>query len=638
MLFYRVIDRILQAKAIRSTLAKESDLPSPEQIGGLFSGKIGQVEPSPLSIKMALGVAYKKRGSSAPRLDKGMIDDLCEKISPLHEYLGKTSPTYAESDSETRIGMRKKISRFAALHRLPIESAAQIVDHFPSTRGGNVRTAISTTAALLLSALPPLFFGAPPIVSLLLFPIVLETVSGTLYRVRRDLLPPEHFPCLEHAPKNVRAPLTVVCATLGEHREAARALCELYLSGGNMDTEYALFLDLPDAEFAECADDREKIDDAVAVTCEISKEHGKDFLLIIRRREYDPRGGYIGRSENRDPAVDLTRFILGRRSVCTLAAGSYDQLLGLETVLIVDPSCRFPDRFIERLSALLYHPDNKWFGGFFIGTDKICPKGSTRFFSTLDICPDKQGFVFYPQALGQVVSPEPTVNDPMARKKMRVGYIGQIKLKGVSNIGPGAFFAAIKKGAREHIAAADLAITVEKASFRRILSALRACLKDMMYLSMFTLVVFCALLYAEGNGRAAAASLFAASLYFILPIIHSIICTTARRSGGAILRSVTAEFFRLSSLPLCALLALVGALCGLFSLRVPAKVKIVGESHRTARFAAGGEIVSVLGVYLLILIAPSSPVTLIFGPLWLSIMPMVLLLSTKCSAANIPKL
>lgn len=613
-------------RAIRSTLNKVSSLPSPEQIGTLFSFAPGQVEPSRLSIRITLGRAYKKRGSGAVSLDECMINEICEKMSPLHEYMGKTSKTYAESDSETRFGMRRRIRRFAALHHLPLESAARIVEHPPRAGGGNVRTAVSAIASLMLSIFPSIFFAAPPVMSFLLFPILFESISLTLYKVRRDLLPPEHFPCLEGAPKNVCAPLTVICATLGEHREAARALGELYLSGGDRAANYALFLDLPDAEFAECDNDREMTGDAVSIIDEISKEHGKDFLLIIRRREYDPRGGYIGRSENRDPAVDLTRLILGRRSACTLVSGAYDSLRTVETVLIVGPSCRFPDRFIERLSALIYHPDNGDFGGFFIGTDKSLPKNSTRFFSKLDICSDEPGFVFFPEALGLVIPPEPTVNDPMARKRLRGGYIGQIKLRGEASISPSDFFASIKKSAHEHIAAMESAITVGRSSFRRICSAARACFKDTAYPCMFLLILFCTLLSAEGKELAATASVCTASLYFLLPIVHSIVRAAIKREWGGIVRSVAAEFFLLSSLPLCTYLTLLGA----FGVRISAK--------DTAKYASLGEILSVLCAYLLFLIVPSSPIALTIGVTWLLVMPTIMLLSARCSTANIPKL
>lgn len=613
-------------RTIRSTLNGASSLPSPEQIGTLFSFAPGQVEPSRFSIKITLGRAYKKRGSGAVSLDEGMINEICEKMSPLHEYMGKTNQTYAESDSETRFGMRRRIRRFAALHHLPLESAARIVEHPPKASGGNVRTVVSAIASLMLSIFPPIFFAAPPVVSFLLFPILFESVSRALYKVRRDLLPPEHFPCLESAPKNVCAPLTVICATLGEHREAARALGELYMSGGDRAANYALFLDLPDGDLAECDNDREMIADAVSVIDEISKEHGSDFLLIIRRREYDPRGGYIGRSENRDPAVDLTRLILGRRSACTLVSGAHDTLRTVETVLIVGPSCRFSDRFIERLSALIYHPDNGDFGGFFIGTDKSLPKSSTRLFSKLDICADEPGFVFFPEALGLAIPPEPTANDPMARKRLRVGYIEQIKLRGEASILPSDFFASIKKSAHEHIAAMESAITVGRSSFRRTCSAARACLRDTIYPCMFFLIFFCALLSAEGSDSAATASVRTASLYFILPIVHSIVRAAIKREWGGIVRSVATEFFLLSSLPLCTYLTLLGA----FGVRISTK--------DTAKYASLGEILSVLCAYLLFLIAPSSSIALTTGVIWLLVMPTVMLLSAGCTATNIPKL
>lgn len=626
MLISDMIGRISQMRAIRSTLGKIPTLPSPEQIGTLFPDRIGQVEPSRLSVKIMLDRAYKKRGSGAVSLDGNMINELCEKMSPLHEYMGKTSRTYAESDSETRFDMRRRIRRFAALHHLPVESAARIVEHPSRASGGNVRTVVSAILSLMLSIIPPIFFAAPPVVSFLLFPILFEAISPTLYKIRRDLLPPEHFPCLERVPKNMSVPLTVICTTLGEHRKAAEALCELYLSGGDKAANFALFLDLPDAEFAECDSDRKMIDDAVSIIGEISREQRKDFLLIIRRREYDPRGGFIGRSENRDPAVDLTRLILGRRSVCTLVFGAQETLRTVETVLIVGSGCRFPDRFIERLSALVYHPDNGDFGGFFIGTDKGLPKGQTSFFSKLEICADEPGFVFFPEALGLVIPPEPTVNDPMARKRLRVGYIGQIKLRGDGGIGPDDFFMSIKKNTREHLAAMESAITVGRSSLRRIFSAARACLRDTVCLCMFLLILFCTLLSAEGKGSAATASISAASLYFILPIAHSIIRATVKREWGGILRSVATEFFLLSSLPLCTYLTIVGA----FGVR--------GRAKDTAKFASLGEILSLLSAYLLFLIAPSAPATLTIGAIWLLVMPTIMLFSTKWTAANIPKL
>lgn len=626
MLISDMIGRISQMRAIRSTLAGVSSLPAPEQIGALFSNKIGQVEPSRLSIKITLDRAYKKRGVGSISLDSDTINELCEKMSPLHEYMDKTSQTYAESDSETRFGMRRRIRRFAALHHLPIESAARIVEHPPRASGGNVRSVISAILSLLLSIIPSIFFAAPPVVSFLLFPILFESISRALYKVRRDLLPPEHFPCLEDAPKNIRAPLTVICATLAEHRGAARALGELCLSSGDKTADFALFLDLPDAKIAECDNDREMIADAVSVIGDISKECGRELLLIIRRREYDPRGGYIGRSENRDPAIDLTRLILGRRSACTLVAGTYDTLRTVETVLIVGPSCRFPDRFLKRLSALIYHPDNESFGGFFIGTDKGLPNGSSQFFSKLDICVEEPGFVFCPEALGLVIPPEPTVNDPMARKRLRIGYIGQIKLKGEANILPSDFFASLKKSAHEHIAAMESAITVGRSSLRRICSTARACIKDTIYPCMFFLIGFCALLSAEGKDTAAAASICTASLYFILPIAHSIVRAAVKREWGGILRSVATEFFLLSSLPLCTYLTVLGA----FGVRISTK--------DTAKYASLGEILSVLCAYLLFLIAPHSTITLTIGVTWLLVLPTVMLMSAKCNTANIPKL
>lgn len=637
MLIYNIMGHLSLGRAIRVSIDKEHSEGECADICALIAERARKLrhipEQSLSSLKKKLRRAARLTKDDGIRralaeIDEGRLERLCEDISPLHAYLIENDTVYLQSDNRTRETMRKRIVAFAALHHLTFEQAAKVVDRMPKVRRPG-RYALPTAAVAMTLSLFPCLCGAPLGVAFLILPITFESVSSAIYRVERDLLPIEYLPCLKEPPQKVSPLRLVLCAMLSEHRTAVRELCELYLSNSSANAVYILFLDLPDSGVSEDEHDRAQISAAADEINELCARYGEKFALIVRRREYDPHTGtYIGRCEQRDPAVDLARFFLGRRSVISLEAGKSESIEGAERVLLTGGDCRFPRAGVDRILSLIHHPDNRDFGGFYIGKTDVGAISGGKRFSRLRICRGGSAFVFCPDVLGLVIPPEPTVNDPFAVKKLRCAYVGQIKLCGASTSSPRSYFSSIYEGAREHLGTLAAELSAGKLSKLRTAAAAKACVRDALPLCLLASMPLCARLYSSGKSAAAVALFAVVSLISVLPIVHSVIFAVKKRRDGHfcasdILYSVLAELFRISALPMAALCATIGATYGMVGAHRREK-----KPKSVYKLAVTAEIASVLAAYLLF-IASASKVFLpcvLIGTLMLAVMPMIIIL------------
>lgn len=645
MLIYDIPGHFLLERAIKVSARSGND---PQEICALIAEKAKRLRHIPEQSGRSLGKKLTRAFRRAARLardetirakfragiDEKELERLCEDISPLHSYLIDNDRVYLQSDGRTRENMRRKTVAFAALHHLTLEQAAKIVDRMPkSVRPG--RYALPTAAVSIVLSILPCLCGAPLGVAILLLPIAFESISSAVYRVRRDMLPVEYLPCLKEPPRDLSPLRFVLCASLSEHRSAVRELCELYLENRDANAVYILFLDPQDSSVAEDESDRAEISAAVGEINRARALYGEKFALIVRRREYDPRtGAYIGRCGGRDPAVDLARFFLGRRSLCTLEAGESEIGVGAQRVLLTNMNCRFPRGSVNKILSLIHHPDNSDFGGFYIGKAESSAISGGKRFSKLRICRGGSAFVFCPEVLGLVIPPEPTVGDPFAVKRLRCAYVGQIRILGAPTSSPQSYFSSIYENAGEHIGTLIAELSSGKLSRSRTAAAAKACIRDALPLCLLVSTLICARLYYLGMPEAAGAMFGDISLIWLLPIAHSAICACkdGHFCASEVVYSVLAQLFRVSTLPMAALCATIGAH------RREKKQKSV------YKLAAASEIASVLALYLLFRASGSTfrnPFTAI-GVILLFAMPLILFLDKatdrNVERRNIPKL
>lgn len=317
--------------------------------------------------------------------------DLLERIDHTEQILRRDpAGIYGEMDEKSRDAYRRRIARLAeesgkAEHHIA-EELVQLARQGASPRESHIGyylfcappgqkhirhdggwyIAVNLLATLFLTLLFAFFTRSVLSFFLLLFPVweLVKTLFDTIL-LRNGT--PTHIPRLalrDGIPDEGRT-LCVVTALLTNEqqvRRLAERLEEYRLANRDCgpNLQFALLLDLPEADTPEMLSDRQMLDAARTAVDALNARYRGGFHVLYRSRVLDPQSGrWTAKERKRGALMDLARMLCGTEHSILSAAGDTNALQNVRFILTLDADTRLSPGSAKELVGAMLHPLNE---------------------------------------------------------------------------------------------------------------------------------------------------------------------------------------------------------------------------------------------------------------------------------------
>ncbi|MGI6014241.1 MAG: GH36-type glycosyl hydrolase domain-containing protein [Oscillospiraceae bacterium] len=201
---------------------------------------------------------------------------------------------------------------------------------------------------------------------LLLFPIW-ELVKTLLDTILLHLGTPTHIPRLElkdGIPEEGRT-LCVISALLTSEQQARKLverLEEYHLANRDCgrNLQFALLLDLMEADTAETPTDQKLLDAAQSAVFGLNARYQGGFYVLYRKRVQDLQSRrWTAKERKRGALMELSRMLCGKEHAILCAAGNPNALKNTRFILTLDADTRLSPGSARELVGAMLHPLNQ---------------------------------------------------------------------------------------------------------------------------------------------------------------------------------------------------------------------------------------------------------------------------------------
>lgn len=329
--------------------------------------------------------------SSLRMLSTRDLHDLLERIDHTEQILRQDpAGIYGIMDETSRNVYRKQIARLAMAKGVPehhiAEEILQLAEQGTTPRERHVGYFLNDAPLgqkrrrseggwyIAANVLPTFFFAllfaflthSVLAAVLLLFPIG-ELVKTLLDTLLLHLGTPTHVPRLElkdGIPDEGRT-LCVISALLTSERQAkklAEQLEEYHLANRDCgrNLQFALLLDLVEADTMETPADRPLLDAAQSVVFDLNARYQGGFYVLYRKRVPGPDNKrWIAKERKRGALMELARMLCGKPNAIVCTAGNPSQLQNTRFILTLDADTRLTPGSAKELIGAMLHPSNQ---------------------------------------------------------------------------------------------------------------------------------------------------------------------------------------------------------------------------------------------------------------------------------------
>lgn len=235
----------------------------------------------------------------------------------------------------------------------------------PKQHSGGGYTLFNVAFTLILSLTAGFASGSAAVCLLLLVPVS-ELVKQCIDFLLLHILKPVHLPRMDlkdgvPAEGRTLCVLSALLTSPDSAAELAQALEQIALLNrephGNL--MFALLADLPESGDAVLPEQEMLLHVAAdAVQC-LNERYNGGFFLLTRPRQISPDGSWRGWERKRGALLETMRYLRGRESGITVAAGDPAALQDVRFLLVLDSDTRTaPEAALELIGGML-HPLNR---------------------------------------------------------------------------------------------------------------------------------------------------------------------------------------------------------------------------------------------------------------------------------------